>query len=155
MNSIFLLLRRRKKTHTNMSHQNRINLDTPFLPLGDTIEHEKCKGNAEHNNKPCLESNIYNEENFGSKVITTKQKDLCFPRKLHLILSNPNLKHIITWLSHGRSWRVLDPKAFEREVIPLFFRHKCFASFMRQVNAWGFRRVNQGLGRKSYYHKVS
>lgn len=38
-------------------------------------------------------------------------KDHSFPMKLHKILSNPENAEFITWLPHGRSWRVLKPKA--------------------------------------------
>ena len=61
-------------------------------------------------------------------------KEPPFPVKLHRILSNPDFSDIISWLPHGRSWRVLKPKAFEEKVIPLYFRHAKYASFMRQVS---------------------
>ena len=60
-------------------------------------------------------------------------KEPSFPVKLHRILSNPDFREVITWLPHGRSWRVLKPKLFEEGVIPLYFRHAKYASFMRQV----------------------
>ena len=46
-----------------------------------------------------------------------------FPLKLHNILSNSEFTDIISWLPHGRAWRILQHKAFEEKVIPLFFRH--------------------------------
>jgi hypothetical protein len=61
-------------------------------------------------------------------------KEPPFPVKLHRILSNPEYSDIVSWLPHGRSWRVLKPKAFEEKVIPIFFRHAKYASFMRQVS---------------------
>ena len=66
-----------------------------------------------------------------------------FPLKLHAILSDNNLGDIITWLPNGLSWRVINRKMFEKEVIPLYFKHSNFSSFMRQVNGWGFRRVDR------------
>ena len=56
-----------------------------------------------------------------------------FPVKLYKILADPHYKDHITWLPHGRAWRVLKPKAFEEAVIPKFFRSERYASFMRQV----------------------
>jgi len=61
-------------------------------------------------------------------------KEPPFPVKLHRILTNPEYSDVISWLPHGRSWRVLKPKAFEEKVIPLYFRHAKYASFMRQVS---------------------
>ena len=80
-------------------------------------------------------------------------KEPAFPVKLHRILSNPEFRYVITWLPHGRSWKVIKPKAFEEKVIPLYFRHAKYASFMRQVNGWGFKRMAQGPDHNSYYHE--
>jgi hypothetical protein len=84
----------------------------------------------------------------------TSAKEPTFPVKLHLILSNPEFDDIIAWLPHGRSWRILQQKAFEERVIPLYFRHGRYSSFARQVNGWGFRRVTHGSDYNSYYHEV-
>jgi HSF-type DNA-binding len=54
-----------------------------------------------------------------------------FPSKLHAILSSPEYQDVISFLPHGRAWRVLKPKAFEESVIPKFFRSSKYASFMR------------------------
>jgi len=76
-----------------------------------------------------------------------------FPMKLHEILSRDDVSDIIAWASHGRSWRVLKPKAFEEKIIPQYFRHGKYNSFTRQVNGWGFRRITQGPDHNSYYHE--
>lgn len=81
-------------------------------------------------------------------------KDPTFPVKLHQILSSGEFDDVIAWLPHGRSFRVLQPKAFEERVIPLFFRHGRYASFARQVNGWGFHRVTNGPDYGSYYHEL-
>jgi hypothetical protein len=77
-----------------------------------------------------------------------------FPAKLQAILSRPDNADIIAWMPHGRSWRVLKPREFEVKVIPLFFEHAKFSSFIRQANGWGFRRITQGRDRNSYYHPL-
>jgi len=64
-----------------------------------------------------------------------------FPVKLYKILSNPKFSDIIAWLPHGRAWRILKPKTFEEEVIPVFFRSDRYASFMRQVRVLGIKRA--------------
>jgi hypothetical protein len=84
----------------------------------------------------------------------TSTKEQTFPVKLHMILSNPDFEDIIAWLPHGRSWRILQQKAFEEKIIPLYFRHGRYSSFARQVNGWGFRRITHGSDYNSYYHEV-
>jgi hypothetical protein len=78
---------------------------------------------------------------------------LNFPAKLDRILRSPDLNDIICWLPHGRSWRVMQQKRFEKEVLPVFFRHCNYSSFIRQVNGWGFRRIQSGPDFNSYYHE--
>jgi hypothetical protein len=41
-----------------------------------------------------------------------------FPVKLYALLSQPQLSHIITWMPHGRSWKVLKPREFEASILP-------------------------------------
>jgi HSF-type DNA-binding len=60
--------------------------------------------------------------------------------KMHAILSRTDLKDVVGWLPHGRSWRVLKPREFEIKVLPTYFDHNKFSSFIRQANGWGFRR---------------
>ena len=76
-----------------------------------------------------------------------------FPAQLHKILSLPEFSHIISWMPHGRSWRVLKPKLFKEIVMLKYFSHQSkYSSFTRQVNAWNFRRITRGPDRFTYYH---
>lgn len=77
-----------------------------------------------------------------------------FPAKMHAILSRPDLAEVVAWMPHGRSWRVLKPREFESRIIPMYFEHSKFSSFIRQANGWGFRRITQGRDRNSYYHQL-
>jgi len=77
-----------------------------------------------------------------------------FPAKMHTILSRDDFKDVVAWQSHGRSWRLLDTKAFEVRVLPQFFQHRKLSSFIRQANGWGFRRITQGPDRNTYYHEL-
>ena len=86
---------------------------------------------------------------------TTKRLKLdTFPIVLHRILFKEELSAIITWLPHGCSWKIVNKSRFVDEVIPKFFNHKNYKSFLRQVNGWGFVRINKGSDEGSYYHKV-
>lgn len=88
---------------------------------------------------------------------TDEKGELCqganFPTKLHDMLSREEFQDVIAWAPHGRSFRVLKPKAFESRVLTRYFRHGKYNSFMRQVNGWGFRRITQGPDFNSYYHE--
>ena len=77
------------------------------------------------------------------------------PIKLASILSDTRFSDVISWMPHGRSWRVLRPKLFVSDVMPKYFEYNKYDSFIRLVNAWGFRRVKCGIDQGSYYHEVS
>lgn len=75
-----------------------------------------------------------------------------FPKLLYGILSNPQFYHVISWMPHGRSWRVSDKDAFKEVVCQQYLRIK-YESFMKNVNSWGFRRIKKnGNDFGSYYH---
>ena len=99
--------------------------------------------------QPVLDLNL-----DGKKKGSRGSREPNFPVKLHTILSRPEFSDMICWMPHGRSWRVLRPKAFEERVIPLYFRHSQYSSFARQVNGWGFHRITQGPDYNSYYHEL-
>lgn len=76
-----------------------------------------------------------------------------FPAKMHAILSRKDLEDVISWMPHGRSWRVHKPREFEIRVIPAYFEHVKFSSFVRQANGWGFQRITiDNRDRNSYFH---
>lgn len=120
---------------------------TPSIPSADGTEVSNYKDYSKHTGDSMTEQQH-------APSTTSSGKDPSFPVKLHRILSAADHEEFITWLPHGRSWRVLKPKAFEAKIIPLYFRHAKYASFMRQVNGWGFKRITQGPDHNSYYHEV-
>ena len=85
---------------------------------------------------------------------STSHKKTSFPKKLYCILSDPKNEKAITWLPDGCSWKVLDQKRLKNEVLPHYFDHNNYTSFMRQVNAYGFQRKSGDKCDSIYYHKV-
>jgi HSF-type DNA-binding len=57
-----------------------------------------------------------------------------FPYKLHKMLSDPEFSECISWLPHGRAWKIIRRTQFENDVLPHHFRHGRYSSFMRQVS---------------------
>ena len=77
------------------------------------------------------------------------------PMKLAAILSEPEYSHIITWMPHGRAWKLLRPEEFMTDIAPQFFDRPNYSSFIRLINGWGFRRILQGRDAEAYFHEVS
>lgn len=81
-------------------------------------------------------------------------KRATFPVKLHAILSRPDLSNIISWCEDGAAFRVEHPKQFAGNVLPCYFDHNNFSSFLRKVRGWGFKRIKSGPDAGSYYHSL-
>ena len=95
-------------------------------------------------------------QQLSHRISHQKRKKPTFPQKLHTILTNEELySDIITWLPHGRAWKIVSDRRLEEEVLHKFFRHNSRASFLRQVNNWGFKRVLGGRDENAYYNEVS
>jgi len=77
------------------------------------------------------------------------------PAKLYAMLSIPEVQHIISWMPHGRSWKIHNVDLFVKHVMPCFFEYNNYNSFIRLVNAWGFRRLTKGPDKNAYWHEVS
>jgi len=76
-----------------------------------------------------------------------------FVAKMHAILIREDLSDIICWMPHGRSWNISDPNEFELRILPIYFNHTKLASFYRQANGWGFRRMLKGPDKGSFYNE--
>ena len=62
-------------------------------------------------------------------------------------------EHIVSWQPHGRCFLVRDNIKFVENVLPRYFSQKKLASFQRQLNLYGFRRITAGTDKGSYYHE--
>ncbi|GAA5965123.1 hypothetical protein JCM3765_004866 [Sporobolomyces pararoseus] len=82
----------------------------------------------------------------GGVAVPTKTQ-AAFVGKLWSMLCTPALSHLIAWTDDGKAFTVFHPTEFARTVLPQFFKHSNFASFIRQLNMYGFgKRVNDALG---------
>jgi hypothetical protein len=78
-----------------------------------------------------------------------------FPWKLHDMLESVDkdgFAHLVCWQPHGRAFMVKDVKTFVDQVMPIYFNQSKFASFQRQLNLYGFRRLTQGKDKGGYFH---
>ncbi|XP_019713694.1 heat shock factor protein-like [Hippocampus comes] len=64
-----------------------------------------------------------------------------FLGKLWTLVEDPDTDPLICWSPSGTSFHVYDQGRFSKEVLPKFFKHNNMASFIRQLNMYGFRKV--------------
>ncbi|NP_001090266.1 heat shock transcription factor 1 S homeolog [Xenopus laevis] len=64
-----------------------------------------------------------------------------FLAKLWTLVEDPDTDPLICWSPEGNSFHVFDQGQFAKEVLPKYFKHNNMASFVRQLNMYGFRKV--------------
>ncbi|KAI0780546.1 hypothetical protein BD413DRAFT_618833 [Trametes elegans] len=64
-----------------------------------------------------------------------------FLQKLYEIVNDPANEELIRWSENGDSFYVLNHEKFAREVLGRWFKHQKFASFVRQLNMYGFHKI--------------
>ncbi|KAF1971804.1 hypothetical protein BU23DRAFT_173160 [Bimuria novae-zelandiae CBS 107.79] len=78
---------------------------------------------------------------IAKKDASAKRKTIPpFVQKLSSFLDNGNNTNLIRWSDDGNSFIVLDEDEFARTLIPELFKHNNYASFVRQLNMYGFHK---------------
>ncbi|CAF1148386.1 unnamed protein product [Adineta steineri] len=65
-----------------------------------------------------------------------------FLAKLWALVNDTSCDDLISWDPSGGSFHVYDQARFSREILPRYFKHNNFASFIRQLNMYGFRKIS-------------
>ncbi|GAU50650.1 hypothetical protein TSUD_333890, partial [Trifolium subterraneum] len=65
-----------------------------------------------------------------------------FLTKTYDVVEDPTTSNIVSWNRDGASFVVWDPNAFSRDLLPRYFKHNNFSSFVRQLNTYGFRKID-------------
>jgi hypothetical protein len=88
-----------------------------------------------------------------------------FPEKVHRLLTDAEhdeaLAAIVSFLPHGRAFRVHQVEQFVTDILPQYFHQTKWSSFTRQLNLWGFSRLYQkggsvktSGGGTAFYHEL-
>ncbi|KAG7900981.1 hypothetical protein KL907_004425 [Ogataea polymorpha] len=64
-----------------------------------------------------------------------------FVMKLWNMVNDPSNSKYISWLPDGKAFQVSDRESFMRHVLPKYFKHNNFASFVRQLNMYGWHKI--------------
>ena len=164
----------RRPQPRSMSRQNSMSHNQSLPPLvpsylsssdNDTFAHKVPVHDSERyrtmvrttnpsTDNTATKSSLVSTSNNNGKRKSRRPSTTSFPTKLYKILAEPAYHEYIAWLPHGRAWRVLKPKGLEDDIIPKYFRSDRLASFMRQVNGWGFKRITEGPDLNAYYHEM-
>lgn len=59
-----------------------------------------------------------------------------FLAKTYEMVDDPSSNSIVSWSSTNKSFIVWNPPDFARDLLPRFFKHNNFSSFIRQLNTY-------------------
>ncbi|CDH55425.1 heat shock transcription factor 4 [Lichtheimia corymbifera JMRC:FSU:9682] len=64
-----------------------------------------------------------------------------FVKKLWMLVNNTSIDMLICWTNDGTGIWIVDAGEFSKSVLPCYFKHGNWQSFVRQLNLYGFRKV--------------
>ena len=78
---------------------------------------------------------------LGMKRTKTKsRKSQSFLSRLFDILSNSNYNSVISWDEEGKKVVIYDVTKLCKDILPKFYKHRNYSSFIRQLNLYGFHK---------------
>ncbi|KAL3458944.1 hypothetical protein BJX64DRAFT_209630 [Aspergillus heterothallicus] len=84
---------------------------------------------------------LYQRANAAKREAQAKRKQIPpFVQKLSSFLDESKNTDLIRWSDDGNSFIVLDEDEFAKTLIPELFKHNNYASFVRQLNMYGFHK---------------
>ena len=92
-----------------------------------------------------------NNENLNE--IKTKKEDYPnFLLKLYTILETPEYKNIINWSEDGKYFSIINLHDFTENILPKFYKHNNFSSFVRQLNMYDFHKKRSNQNEHIFQH---
>ncbi|KAF7813264.1 heat stress transcription factor B-2a-like [Senna tora] len=83
------------------------------------------------------------EQNGESTAAGDLQRSIPTPflTKTFQLVDDHTIDDVISWNEDGSTFIVWNPTVFARDLLPKYFKHNNFSSFVRQLNTYGFRKV--------------
>ncbi|CEI90423.1 hypothetical protein RMCBS344292_04748 [Rhizopus microsporus] len=66
-----------------------------------------------------------------------------FISKLFSIVNDAHNQHLIAWNNSGTSFFIYNATRFSQDILPIYFKHSNYSSFVRQLNMYGFHKINK------------
>lgn len=69
-----------------------------------------------------------------------------FLTKTYEMVDDPSTNSVVSWGPNDNSFIVWSPLEFARDLLPKYFKHNNFSSFVRQLNTYVSERVHCSFG---------
>ena len=105
------------------------------------------------NNKKILGEDNENKEQFHSEKYKKKSDCPNFLLKLYQILEKDEYKDIIEWGEDGTYFIVKNLHDFTENILPKYYKHNNYSSFIRQLNMYDFHKRKSSPNEHIFEHK--
>ena len=120
-------------------------------PEGPDIEAKESKETFQREESNDLEETEDSVQGDGDAAVVDT-----FPYKLYRMLETAEQEgedDIISFTQEGRAFTIHKTEEFVTKIMPRYFSTARLTSFQRQLNLYGFRRIQEGPEKGSYFHK--
>ena len=105
------------------------------------------------NNENILGENKENKDQFHSEKYKKKSDCPNFLLKLYQILEKDEYKDIIEWGQDGTYFIVKNLHDFTENILPKYYKHNNYSSFIRQLNMYDFHKRKSNSNEHIFEHK--
>jgi len=95
------------------------------------------------------------ENNNNENLLENKTKKEEYPNfllKLYTILETSEYKNIISWSEDGKYFSIINLHDFTENILPKFYKHNNFSSFVRQLNMYDFHKKRSNQNEHIFQH---
>lgn len=110
-------------------------LSESVIPNGLNIQPTLNLSNKISEDKRFANSNRKRKENGGPKIKPA------FVMKIWSMVNDPANHEYIRWNDNGKTFQVFHREEFMKLILPKYFKHNNFTSFVRQLNMYGWHKV--------------